>query len=163
MHAGEYKENHFTPVVRAMNLFEHVDLITSNPKKFQQFKEKLMPQQTDGTVTRLITIRQDNLTNRIRQQAYQIYVLAHMANEIELKHDYERFDQKLEMLKDAIYKCEQHLACIQLCRNHFKLTFKKVKYWGELTLKVREALQHQFQKEAIRYQKMLQQHQIQYI
>lgn len=139
MHAGEYRTTNFTPVIQAMKLYEHVDLITSNPNKFQEYKETER-KNADGTITKIIMFRQDALTNKIRKQAYEIYINAHMANEINVNLEPGRTEERLIRQKRAVSLCEEHLAAIQLCRKHFHLAYKKIKFWGDMTITVRDSL-----------------------
>ena len=139
MHAGEYKITTWTPVVQALKLHEHVDHITSNPNKFKEYLES-SKKNDDGTVTKIITFRQDALTNRIRQQAYDIYMNAYIANEINVNIEPERVEERLARQRKAIALCEEHLAAIQLSYKHFHLSFKKVKHWGNMTIAVRDSL-----------------------
>lgn len=150
MHAGEYTITNFSPVTKAMELYEHVDLITNNPNKFQEYKETTKVN-ADGTITKIIIVRQDTLVNRIREQAYRIFILAHTANEINLGKEPHRKAERLEKQSMAIDLCEEHLASIQLCRKHFHLSNRKAKYWGRLTLSVKEYLKGWHESDKARY------------
>lgn len=138
MHAGEYKPNNFTPVVKAMNLYDYVDTITDNPNKFPEYKET-EKKDKDGNVTKLLVMRQDSLVNRVREQAFQIFILLWTANEINVSKEPERKEERLGRQKKAIELCGEHLAAIQLCRKHFHLTTKRIKHWGKMTIEVRDA------------------------
>lgn len=153
MHAGEYKTTNFTPVIKAMLLYEHVEKITSNPKKFQEYKETTK-KNDDGTVTKIIEIKHDALTNRIRDQAFRIFILAHTANEIDLRREPHRKAERLERQKRAIYLCEEHLASIQLCRKHFHLSYKKIKFWGNMALEVSNLLKGWNESDRDRYRRI---------
>lgn len=137
MHAGEYKPNNFTPVVKAMNLFDYVDTITDNQKKFPEYKET-EKKEKDGTVTKFLIMRQDSLVNRVREQAYQIYMLLWTANEINVTKEPDRKAERLGKQAKAIEICGEHLAAIQLCRKRFHLTNKRIKHWGKMTIEVRD-------------------------
>ena len=150
MHAGEYKTNSFTPVIGAMNLYEYVDLITGNAKTFQEYKETNRKSE-DGTATRLIVMRQDALVNKIREQAYRIFILAFTANEINLNKEPKRKEERLAKQAEAIELCEEHLATIQLCRKHFHLHNKRIKHWGGMTLELRDALKGWHKSDKTRY------------
>lgn len=124
--------------MKAMNLYDYVDTITENQKKFPEYKET-ETKNRDGTVTKILVMRQDSLVNRIREQAYQIFILLWTANEINLTREPERKNERLNRQAKAIELCGEHLAAIQLCRKHFHLTSKRIKYWGKMTIEVREA------------------------
>lgn len=151
MHAGQYKPNSFTPVIGAMDLYEYVDMITSNPKRFQEYKETDR-YNNDGTTTRMIIMRQDALVNRVREQAYRIFILTFTANEINLNKEPERKEERLNKQEQAIELCEEHLASIQLCRKHFHLTNKRIRYWGSMTLELRDAIKGWHKSDKTRYQ-----------
>lgn len=70
--SNQHEPNRFTPVVKAMELVDHVLTITDNINKFPDYtiKEK---KNEDGTVTMVLVQRQDGLVNRAREQAMQIY------------------------------------------------------------------------------------------
>ena len=73
LHEGQYKENSFTPVVNAMDLCEYVFTITDNPKKFPEFvatKKKFF----NNSDLVIVQLKEDSIVNKIRQQAYDIYV-----------------------------------------------------------------------------------------
>ena len=137
--AAEHKFNAFTPTVACMVLADHVFKITDNINKFPEYSvtEKKNP---DGTITQILVQRQDSLVNRVREQARQIYILAQSANDVNLEKEPWRKNERLGNQKEAIKLCGEHLAAIQLCKKHFHLSSKKVKFWGELTIKARNYL-----------------------
>ena len=148
MHAGEYRTTDFTPVVQAMKLYEHVDLITSNPNKFPEYVEVPAPKQKGKQkpdietekLEKLMILTQDSLTRRVREQAYQIFILSHMANEINVNREPERTEERLRKQTQAIALCEEMLATIMVCRHRFHLSYRKIKYWGGMVIKVRDSL-----------------------
>lgn len=147
---NQHRPNDFTPVVGALYLADHVITITDNVNKFPDYiqKEKKNP---DGTVTQMFIQRQDSLTNWVRDQAKQIYILTYTANEINLNKQPWRKDERLTKQKEAIRICGEHLAAIQLCRKHFHLSNKKVKYWGKMTRDLRSAIEGWYEKDKDRY------------
>ena len=122
-----------------MNLADHVLKITDNVNKFPEFSvsEKKNP---DGSTTQILVQRQDSLVNRVREQAWQIYILAWSANRINLEKEPWRKAERLGKQEKAISLCGEHLAAVQLCKRHFHLTSKKVKFWGEMTVKAQNYL-----------------------
>ena len=145
MHENEYKETNFTPVILALKLFEHVDLITTNPNKFPEYVEVPRPKEPKAPKgaedqDRVLVLTQDSLTRRVREQAYQIYILAHTANEINVNREPERANERLWKQTQAISLCEEQLATIQACRKRFHLSYKKIKFWGDKVIKVRDSL-----------------------
>ena len=148
--AGDHKFNPFTPVVSAMYLADHVFKITDNVNKFGEFSvtEKKNP---DGTYTQVLIQKQDSLVNRVREQAWQIYILVWSANEINLSKQPWRKEERLKNEKDAIKICGEHLAAIQLCRRHFHLSNRKIKYWAEMTTKARNYIEKWHESDIDRY------------
>lgn len=139
LHEGQYKENAFTPVVEAMNLCDYVFTITDNPKKFPEYvatKKKFF----NNSDLVIVQLKEDSIVNKIRQQAYDIYVNTFNANEINLKKQPYRKDERLNKQLKAIQLCEEHLACIQLCRKKFHLSNKRIKYWGGKTIDLRDII-----------------------
>lgn len=147
---NQHRPNDFTPVVGAMNLAEYVFLITDNTNKFPDFtvKEKKNP---DGTVTQMIIYRPDSLTNTVREEAREIFHLTYTANEINLNRQPWRKDERLGKQAAAISLCGDLLADIQLCRRHFHLSTRKVKYWGKQVRDLRDAISGWHEKDKDRY------------
>lgn len=150
IHENGYKFNTFTPIVYAMNLCDYVYQITDNANKFPEFTETIKHNK-DGTETKILVMRQDSLINKVREQAYDIYMFAFTANEVNLNHHPERKDLRLQKQQGAIELCNEHLATIQLCRKRFRLTYKRIKYWGGKTIEVREALERWHTSDKTRY------------
>ena len=149
MHAGEYTPNNFTPVISAMNLYDYVDKITSNANKFPEYS--LNEKKAGEDVIRILYMHQDSLVNRVREQAYQIHMLLWTANEINVRKEPDRKPERLYKQLRAIELCDEHLAAIQLCRKRFHLTNKRIRYWGKMTLKVRDAAKAWHKSDVARY------------
>lgn len=149
-HEGQRKPNPFSTVAKVMEVAEHTFLITDNPNKFKDYvvKEK---KNEDGTVSKVYIWRNDSLTNRVRDLANEIYVLAWTANEIDLRRQPERKMERLSKQVEAISKCDVLLAEIQLCRKHFHLNHKKIMYWGKLVRDARIALEGWHESDKDRY------------
>lgn len=148
--AGDHKPNGFTPVVAAMDLADYVLHITDNANKFPEFSKK-EEKNPDSTITAYFVQRQDSLVNRVREQAWQIYILAWTANEINIIKQPWRKDERLQKEKEAIRLCGEHLAAIQLCRRHFHLSYRKVKHWGEMVIKTRAYIEKWHESDKDRY------------
>lgn len=148
---GMHKPNDFTPVVGALKLADHVIKITDNFNKFPDFEER--PRKNpDGTVTAVYIQRQDSLVNWVRDQAKEIYILTYTANAVNVLREPWRRDERFGKQQRAIELCTEHFAAIQLCAMHFHLSSKKVKYWGEMTKKLREAITGWHESDKRRYQ-----------
>ena len=133
-----------------MDLCDYVFQITDNAKKFPEYAETIRLN-SDGTETKILIMRQDALINRVRDQAYNIHMLAYTANEINVGRHPERKAERFARQRKAIELCNEHLATIQLCRKKFHLTKKRIKHWGGLTIKVRTALENWNESDRDRY------------
>lgn len=146
----QYKPNPFTTVAEAMELADYVITITDNFNKFPDYTGKERKNE-DGTATVIFVERQDSLVNWVRQQTREIFVLAYTANQIDLRKEPWRKDERLGKQAQAVKLCEEHLAAIQLCRKHFHLTAKRIKFWGEKARKVKKSLEGWHEKDKDRY------------
>lgn len=108
VHSNQHEPNRFTPVVKAMELVDHVLTITDNINKFPDYTTKEKKNE-DGTVTLVMVQRQDGLVNWAREQAMQIYLLAFTANEINLTKEPWRKEERLQKQEAAISLCGEHL------------------------------------------------------
>ena len=147
---SDRKPNEFTPVVASMELADYVLMITDNPKSFPTFKviSKTNP---DGSITYETIMLNDSLINKVREQAYEIYMNASRANAINLRYQPYRKQERLQRQLDAIALCEDHLCTIQLCRKHFHLTSKRIKHWGKMVIKARNANEKWHEADVDRY------------
>ena len=150
MNESDYKKNPFHTVWEAMDLADYVIKITDNINKFPVFDEQEIKSE-DGIVTKVMMERQDTLVNWIREQTKQIFVLAFTANNINLKNEPWRKDERLGNQKKAIALCVEHLAAIQLCGKHFHLSKKRIKYWGAQTQKVMNLISNWHESDKNRY------------
>lgn len=147
---SDRKPNSFTPVVAAMELADYVLLITGNPRSFPTHKTDVK-QSMDGRLSLEVAMLDDALVSKVREQAYQIYMMASRANRINLRYQPYRKQERLRRQQEAIALCEDHLCTIQLCRKHFHLSSKRIKYWGTLTIKTRNAIEKWHESDVARY------------
>jgi len=147
---NQHRPNDFTPVVGAMNLAEYVLQITGNMKYFPDcsVQEK---KKEDGSLTQVIVFRDDPLTNTVRREAMQIYHLTFSANEINVKKQPWRKQERLDSQIKAMAMCTLLLADIQLCRKHFHLSTKRIEYWGRKVRDLRKAIEGWHEKDKDRY------------
>ncbi len=132
-----------------MELADYVITITNNINRFPDFGFKQINDQ--GAITQVYIQRQDSLTNWVREQAKQIYILAYTANEINVKKHPELKEERLRKQARAIELCGEHLAAIQLCRKHFHLSSKRVYYWGSKTVETRSLIERWHESDKSRY------------
>lgn len=113
VHSNQHEPNRFTPVVKAMELVDHVLTITDNINKFPDYTTKEKKNE-DGTVTMVLVQRQDGLVNWAREQAMQIYLLAWTANEINLDKEPWRKEERLQKQEAAIINGGNRMKIIPL-------------------------------------------------
>ena len=147
---SDRKPNDFTPVMASMELADYVLHITDNPKNFPICKT-LVTEGAEGMVVNEINIQEDYLIDKIREQAYKIYVNVSRSNRINLRHQPDRKGERLCLQLEAISLCEDHLCTIQLCRKHFHLSTKRIKNWGNLTVKAKNAIEKWHESDVDRY------------
>ena len=150
-HENGYKPNQFTPVVKTRELCDYVFTITDNKNKFPEYEETTKKDENGNTVQTVITLRQDAIINRVREQAFQIYMLAYTANEIDLRKEPERKSERLNKQKEAISLCDIHLATMELCCLKYGASKKRLAYWGNRIIEVREALKSWHKSDIERY------------
>lgn len=148
-HPDEREKNPFTITVNAERLANHVLTITKNTKRFPDYTEMVLKKEGGEKV--VFIERQDSLTNWVREQAKEIFILCWSANEINLNKEPHRKGERLGKQIEAIRLCGEHLAAIQLCRRHFHLSSKKVKYWGKLTRDLMENIKGWHKRDCDRY------------
>lgn len=146
---NQHKENSFTPVTAALELADYVFQITGNLKRFPDCSVK--EQREGDKVTQLLVFRDDSLVNTVREEARQIYHLVFTANEINLNRQPWRKNERLTRQAEAIALCGDLLADILLCRKHFHLTSKRIKYWGGLVRSTRAAIERWHDSDKARY------------
>lgn len=84
---------------------------------------------------------QNAMTDKIISVATNIFVNAWGANNIKVDNDPERWRNRHRSQELSVNECNQLLGLIQIAKTLFHLKSKKVKYWGELTIKTRNYLQ----------------------
>lgn len=146
---NQHKENSFTPVTAALELADYVFRITGNLKWFPDCSVK--EQREGDKVTQLLVFRDDSLVNIVREEARQIYHLVFTANEINLNRQPWRKNERLARQAEAIALCGDLLADILLCRKHFHLASKRIKYWGGLVRSTRAAIERWHDSDKARY------------
>lgn len=91
------------------------------------------------------------LTNKIINLATDIFCNAWGANNILVKDDKARWNERRRLQELAANECNRLLALISLAKSLFHLKSKKVKYWGELTILTRNYIQKWKEKDVERY------------
>ena len=94
---------------------------------------------------------QSALTNRIIAIAVDIYTNAWGANNILVGDNAENWHERHRLQELAANECNRLIALIQIAKTLFHLRQKKVKYWGNMTLKTRNYIQKWKEKDIERY------------
>ena len=81
---------------------------------------------------------QEALTDDIIRCAKDIYTLTWNGNNVYVLKTNGRWKERERYQLDAICKCNELLALINVARRLFHLKGKKVRYWSELTLTARK-------------------------
>lgn len=94
---------------------------------------------------------QSALTNKIIYLATDIYSNAWGANNIMVGENPERWKERRRLQELAGNECNRLLALINLAKTLFHLKQKKVKYWGDMTIKTRNFIQKWKESDVSRY------------
>ena len=107
-------------IEKALDLADYTITITANPKIFLPEYQKA-------------------LTDDINRIALAIYIDAWTANNI-LVRNAENFAERKRLQERAARNCNNLLALMQLAQKVFHLKLKRIQFWGEKTLNVRNLL-----------------------
>lgn len=150
-HENSYKPSQYTPVVKARQLCDYEFTITDNKNKFPEYEETEKKDSNGNVIQTVITLRQDAIINRIRQESFDIYTLAFTANVIDLRKEPERKEERFRKQSEAISLCDVHLATMELCCLKYGASKKRLAHWGSSIIEVREALKKWHKSDIERY------------
>ncbi len=129
-------EGKFQLFLDAMNLCKYTLQICSNKKIF-------------------VPEFQNSLTDDIVNKSKNIYLKIWRANNIRVgKNEEEKYKKRKMLQEEAILDCIDFLALIQLAKGVFHLKTKRILYWGEQIIKVRESIKKWRDSDSKRYNKM---------
>lgn len=95
---------------------------------------------------------QGALTDDIIRCAKDIYIFAWNGNNIYVREGHtERWPKREELQLNAISKCGEMLALINIARRLFHLKGKKVRYWSQLVIESRRLLRRWHEANAKQY------------
>lgn len=129
---GQRGESKFEVFVKAKDLCCYTIKICCNPKVF-------LPEY------------QNALTNDIIHSSKEIFAKCWMANNIMVKGDKARAEERLDLQRQAILECNNLLAMMQIAQQLFHLKTKRIKYWGEMTIEVRNLIRKWHDSDRKRY------------
>ena len=137
MSVPQYKrgEGKFNVLVEANLLAVHSIQIVSNPNTFDQKYHSAMG-------------------NDLIETSKDIFISAYTGNEIKVENKGQALE-RLRLIEHSILYCDRLLALIQLAKKLYHLDSKRVKFWGEKTLSVKESLKKWYQSECKRYRDIL--------
>lgn len=136
---GEGKEEgKLDAIEKARDLASYTITITANEKVF-------------------IPKFQRSITDEINKAATRAFLDARTANDIRVKNQND-FMERRKLQVNAIRSCNELLGLIQLARPVFHLKLKRIEFWGDKTLAVREKLRAWADSDYKRYSEMLKRH-----
>lgn len=93
---------------------------------------------------------QSALTDDLIRSAKDIYINAWKANNIRVVSQ-EDWKLRKHLQELSILECNSLLATMQLAKKVFHLKAKRIKYWGELTIKARDGIRAWKESDTKRY------------
>lgn len=93
---------------------------------------------------------QSALTDDLIRSAKDIYINAWKANNIRVTSQ-EDWKERKHLQELSILECNSLLATMQLAKKVFHLKSKRIKYWGELTIKARDGIRAWKESDTKRY------------
>ncbi len=133
---GERSEGRFSLLIKAEYLTRYTILITSNEKVFAPAYQRA-------------------LTDDIIDTAKNIYLDLREANDISVRVGTEshRFDyhERNQLQREAFRKTKRLLYLIDLAHRIFHLSSKRVKYWAELVIEVKDRVHGWIESDDQRY------------
>ena len=93
---------------------------------------------------------QSALTDDLIRSAKDIYINAWKANNIRVASQ-EDWKERKHLQELSILECNSLLATMQLAKKVFHLKSKRIKYWGELTIKTRDGIRAWKESDTKRY------------
>lgn len=130
-------------VIQARKLCKYTLHIIKNNNVFKSF-----PNGIDDD----INPPQYEVVAKIRETALDLYMSCFSANKVYLSKD--NYKHRRQLQDKSISKCNELLALIELSKDLFHLTSKRVAHWGSFTLCVRSLLQSWKEKDYSRYKRM---------
>lgn len=135
----------FEPILMARNLAKYSLNILANNKTF-----KALP--TGDVEYDVKNPPQPEFVGELRKASLSIYKTAYAANETQLNKD--NYKHRRNLQDKAISECTELMALIELSMKVFHLSFKRVKYWLNFTLIVRERLRKWRDADLKRYKRL---------
>ena len=93
---------------------------------------------------------QNAITNDIMRTAKDIYIHCWTANNIRVV-DVDTYRERYRLQRIAHRECNNLLALIQIAGSIFHLKHKRIKYWGEIILEVRNMIAKWYDSDCKRY------------
>lgn len=118
--------------VKAQSLASYTAHICSNPKVFKPEVDQ-------------------EIINRIRNCAYDIYVKAWSANKIRAETNSVNRAMRYRLQEEAILLCDEMLAYIGIAKQVFHLRSKRMKHWSGRIIEVQKLLQAWKESDVKRY------------
>lgn len=133
---GERSEGKFSLAIKAESLARYTLEITSNENIF-------------------LPMYRERLTDEIVMHALGAYMEIRDANDVVVHtgsdKQYSEWMERYRHQKLALQHCRRLLWLIDIAHRVFHLSSKRVKYWGEMTINVRNRVQSWMQRDEERY------------
>lgn len=126
----------FEVLIKANDLAVYTMRITKNPKNFP-------PEY------------QTALTNDIISTAKDIFIKCWTANNIRVAEDGENWKERKRLQVEAMQDCNNLLALLQMAKPLYHMESKRLKYWAEKTIDVRQRIRDWKEGDGKRYNKLL--------
>lgn len=99
---------------------------------------------------------QNALTNDLIRTSKDIFIDCWTANNIEIrsKNDYDNYKERKRLQEKAIRECTNLLAMMQIAQSLFHLKTKRIKYWGEKTVEVKNLIRRWKESDNERFSKL---------
>lgn len=133
---GERSEGKFSLAIKAESLVRYTLEITSNENVF-------------------LPMYRERLTDEIVMHALGAYMEIRDANDVVVhtgsNKQHSEWMERYQHQKLALQHCRRLLWLIDIAHRVFHLSSKRVKYWGEMTINVRNRVQSWMQRDEERY------------
>ena len=91
------------------------------------------------------------MTDDIIRAAKNIFIYCWTANNIRAGKDPDKARQRKRLQEQAILECYSLLAMMQMAKKLFHLSSKRIKYWGSMTIEVRDLIRGWKEADSKRY------------
>lgn len=136
VHVGDRDESRFSLEIKALALAEYTIRITSNENVFTPaYREQVTNDIVDTAKDIYLCIREANDTN------VRVNTVFHMKD----------YEERSRLQRKALVKCKRLLYLVDLAHRLFHLSTKRVQYWGQMIVNVKNRIHGWIDADAERY------------